>query len=186
MDVSSLQQISLISFIVAAVFLVLSLVLFFVLDIPKIIGDLSGATARKAIESIRQQNEDSGEKAYKPSPINAARGKLTDKISPSGNLLHKTNPLGVAVGTEKLAKNKQQSGENETTILNQSGNETTVLRNNETTVLSSAGNETTVLNQAVTGQLVQPNETPLPSTGNVGTIIVEAELCNLGSTEIIE
>lgn len=186
MDVNTLQTISLISFIVAAVFLVISLVLFFLLEIPKIVGDLSGRTARKAIESIRQQNEDSGDKAYKPSAINAARGKLTDKISPSGNLLHRANPLGVAVGTEELSKDKLAAGGNETTVLNQSGNETTVLSNNETTILSSSSGETTVLNETPTGQLYQQEAVQFPSTGDFAIITVETEMRYLGSTEVIE
>ena len=36
--------------------LVVSVILFFVLKIPRVIGDLSGRTARKAIEDIRKQN----------------------------------------------------------------------------------------------------------------------------------
>jgi len=51
--------------ILAILMFVVSLILFFVLKIPAVIGDLSGATARKAIENIRNQNEESGEKAYK-------------------------------------------------------------------------------------------------------------------------
>ena len=34
-----------------------SIVLFFTLKIPKVISDLTGRTARKAIEDIRLQNE---------------------------------------------------------------------------------------------------------------------------------
>ena len=44
--------------------------------IPKVISDLSGATARKTIKNIREQNEASGDKAYKVSAFNEARGKV--------------------------------------------------------------------------------------------------------------
>ena len=182
MSVDLLQNISLISFIVAGVFLLLSLVLFFLLDVPKIIGDLSG----KAIESIRQQNEDSGDKAYKPSPVNLSRGKLTDKISQSGHLVHNSNPLGVAVGTEELSQDKINKVGNETTLLSQSGNETTILSSNETTILSSGSSETTVLSEMPVTGSYQSVQIPVPLAENVGNITVEVELSNLGSSEIIE
>ena len=57
MTVELLKNLSLISYILSAIFLIVSVVLFFVFDIRKIIGDLSGANARKAIENIQKQNE---------------------------------------------------------------------------------------------------------------------------------
>ena len=73
MSVELLQTLSLTSYIIAGVLLLMSVALFFLLDIRKVIGDVTGSTARKAINSIREQNEASGNKAYKPSPVNAAR-----------------------------------------------------------------------------------------------------------------
>ena len=83
MSIERLQSISIISYIIAVVLLLIAIALFFLLDIRRIIGDLTGITARKAIEDIRRQNENTGEKNYKSSPVNVARGRLTDKISPS-------------------------------------------------------------------------------------------------------
>lgn len=145
--------------ILAGIMFVVSMILFFVLKIPAVIGDLSGATAKKAIENIRNQNEETGEKAYKSSAVNKARGKLTDKISPSGSLHSKpSDKLGFGMKTEKISTqrlNNEDAGEttvlgggNETTVLG-GGNETTVLGyGNETTVLSSEVGETSVLNEA--------------------------------------
>lgn len=48
--------------ICCGIMLAVTIVLFFWLKIPKLIGNLSGITARKAIESIRKQNEHSEEK----------------------------------------------------------------------------------------------------------------------------
>lgn len=134
--------------ILAAVMFIISLVLFFVLKIPAVIGDLSGATAKKAIENIRNQNEESGEKVYKSSAVNKERGKLTDKISSLGSL-HQTpnDKLGFGMKTEKISTQRLDIDDtsNETTVLS-SGNETTVLNSaNETTVLSNDVGETTVL-----------------------------------------
>ena len=86
MTVELLQTLSLASYISAGILLLVGIALFFLLDVPRLYGDISGRTARKAIEAIRQQNESTGNKAYKPSTVNAERGKLTDKITPSGRL----------------------------------------------------------------------------------------------------
>ena len=131
--------------ILAAVMLAVTVILFFVYKIPTVIGDLTGANARKAIENIRNQNESSGDKLYKTSQVNRERGKLTDKISPSGSLMK--DPSGVlgggAMATEKIST-QELPQVNETTVLE--SNETTVLGSNETTVLDNTGvGETTLL-----------------------------------------
>lgn len=128
--------------ILCGLMLVTSILLFILLKIPKVIGDLTGRTARKAIENIRNQNESSGDKTYRSSLVNQERGKLTDKISPSGRLIRNpTDLLGGAMATEKIGT--QQLVSDETAVLD-SGNETTVLSGE----LESTGNETTVLAQA--------------------------------------
>ena len=89
--------------ILCGAMLITSILLFILLKIPKVIGDLTGRTARKAIENIRNQNESSGDKTYRSSLVNQARGKLTDKISPSGRLMRNpTDHLGGAMATEKI------------------------------------------------------------------------------------
>lgn len=126
--------------ILCGAMLITSILLFILLKIPKVIGDLTGRTARKAIENIRNQNESSGDKTYRSSLVNQERGKLTDKISPSGRLMkNPTDILGGAMATEKIGT--QQLVSDETAVLD-SGNETTVL-----TGELSSGNETTVLSQ---------------------------------------
>lgn len=126
--------------ILCGAMLITSILLFILLKIPKVIGDLTGRTARKAIENIRNQNESSGDKTYRSSLVNQERGKLTDKISPSGRLMRNpTDILGGAMATEKIGT--QQLVSDETAVLD-SGNETTVL-----TGELSGGNETTVLSQ---------------------------------------
>lgn len=129
----------------AGIMLVVSILLFVVLRIPTVIGDLTGSNARKAIEQIRNQNESTGHKTYKSSTVNRERGRLTDKISPSGNLI-RNETGGSAMATEKIAT--QKFAQNETTVLEEQtvGNETTVLDayqtgGNETTVLSNAQSE---------------------------------------------
>ena len=131
--------------ILAAVMLAVTVLLFFVYKIPTVIGDLTGANARKAIENIRNQNESSGDKLYKTSQVNRERGKLTDKISPSGSLMRDPSGIlgGGAMATEKISTQELPQVD-ETSVLE--SNETTVLSANETTVLDTSGaGETTVL-----------------------------------------
>ena len=128
--------------VLAGVFLVISAILFVVLKIPRVVGDLSGATAKKAIQSIREQNEQSGNKVYKSSKVNMERGKLTEKITPSGRLLHHhTGGFGAhteKISTQMLQNQATQAGETEVlstipeeaALMNAGMNETTVLTQN--------------------------------------------------------
>ena len=157
--------------ILAGIMFVLSILLFFFLKIPHVLGDLTGRNARKAIENIRNQNESSGDKLYKTSQVNRERGKLTDKISPSGSLMR--DPSGVlggggAMATEKIST--QELPPEETTVLDAT-NETTVLDTaNETTVLNSEAGETTVLD-------AQPDAAPV--------FQIEYEITYIHSEEVI-
>ena len=123
--------------ILCGIMFVISILVFFLLRIPKVISDLTGATARKAIKNIREQNEASGDKAYKVSAFNEARGRLTDKISPSGNIVQQYQSQMRGIDTTKIRTQELQ--------VEETANQTTVLEQyNETTVLSDAG-ETSVL-----------------------------------------
>ncbi len=143
--------------ILCGIMLVASIITFIVLKIPKIIGDLSGATARKAIKNIREQNESTGDKSYKVSAVNASRGKLTDKITPSGNIIHQyQTQMRLGIETQELEDNQTTvigvydetsvlSSYNETSVLGNAG-ETSVLDNNmydETSVLTGVAANTT-------------------------------------------
>ena len=138
MSIETLQTASTISYIAAGILLLVAVALFFLLDIKKVIGDLTGITAKRAIENIRQQNEQTGEKNYKSSSVNLARGKLTDKISQSGKLIKNTSGIGISPHTEKFSTTELNPDNGQTGILNDSVSETTVLSNpaNETTVLN--------------------------------------------------
>ena len=167
--------------ILAGIMFAVSVLVFFLLKIPTVIGDLTGANARKAIENIRNHNESTGDKTYQSSQVNRERGKLTDKISPSGRLIKDpSHSLHGAMGTEKISTQQlhPEDGTNETTVLTgdlTGGNETTVLTGeltggNETTVLSheAPANETTVLNaQTFSNAFVIEYEITYIHTGEV-------------------
>lgn len=56
MSVELLQTVSMALYIVAGIFFVISVVLFFFLQIPQVVGNLTGRSARKGIENIRREN----------------------------------------------------------------------------------------------------------------------------------
>lgn len=183
MSVELLQTLSLALYIVAGVLFLVGIALFFLLDVPKLYGDVSGRTAKKAIEAIRQQNESTGNKTYKPSAVNAERGKLTDKITQSGRLQSQTTGLPVSVGTEKLDTSTLMPQPSETTVLAEAANETTVLEQpvGETTVLTgtiSPAGETTIL--------VSNEESSSETVADPAKFTVDVEMFFTGSSEIIE
>lgn len=152
-------------------FLVIAAILFFTLNIPKVISDLTGRTARKAIENIRMQNEQSGDKSYQSSAVNLERGKLTDKISRSGRLVPRgETPFGTGRITEKISTQKLDEVE-------QPCGETEVLEQpyGETEVLTPAYGETEVL--------AAPQETVPQQPGQIFT--VEYEITYIHTEEVI-
>ena len=158
--------------IACGIFFVIAVILFFTLKIPKVISDLTGRTARKAIENIRMQNEQSGDKTYQSSAVNLERGKITDKISKSGRLTPRgVTPFGTGVITEKISTAKLDQPAGETDVLNVT-EETSVLSNvaGETEVLVQTAGETEVL--TATEQSVQ-------------TVVVEYEITFIHTSEVI-
>ena len=76
----TLTAISIGFYIAAGVFLVVSVVLWFVFRISEVIGDLSGKNAKKSIEKMRLGNEKAGSRLYRSnmvssSQINRTKGK---------------------------------------------------------------------------------------------------------------
>ncbi len=161
--------------ILCGIMFVVSILVFILLKIPKVISDLSGATARKAIKNIREQNEASGDKGYKVSAFNEARGKLTDKISPSGNVIQQYKTQMRGIDTTKI--------ETQELAVDESINQTTVLDSyNETFVLDNTGTgETSVLN----GVIQHGETTVLGVEADKSQFIIEYEITFIHTNEII-
>lgn len=174
MSVELIQKMSISAFVIAAVLFAAAIAIFFLFNIPKVFGEVSGLTARKSIENIRQQNEQTGNKAYRPSPVNAERGKITDRITPSGKLEKKAGNDGISVGTSKLHTSELKNASNETTVLESKAA--------ETTVLNAATGDTTVLDTS--SHLHENNQVYEPPANT--DITVEYEIGFTGSSEIIE
>ena len=88
--------------ILAIIFAVCSVLLFVLLKIPKVVGDLSGRTARKGIADIREQNVRTGDKRHKTSAVNLDRGRITDRITDSGNIQRVGKTVNTGVMTQKI------------------------------------------------------------------------------------
>lgn len=167
---TTLEMISLISFILAGIGAVLAVIFWIRFNIPAVIGDLSGRTARKSIEKMRANNEKTGKKEFTPSKTNLNRGKVTELMRDSGKESGKLS--GMLLGKKKeqliaeeqletglLDENKQTTYESEETGLLTEVDETELLQENsmETELL-----ETEILEGSEeTGLLVEENETML-------------------------
>ena len=184
--------------ILCGVMIIASVLIFILMNIPRVISELSGKTARRAIANIRQKNEAGGEHAYKSATAKVNRIKVEDKLTQSGRIAQKKSHMGHPVETAKISTKKliddaaQPSAnttvltepqytavDNMTTVL---GNETTVLSAqsenvNETAVLGE--NETTVLGAGETSVLGNGDTTVL---GNGDTTVLGGGETNVLST----
>jgi hypothetical protein len=74
MDATVWRMISIIGYFLACVFLVAAIILFFKMNIRTIIGDLTGKTAARQIQEIRERNLMTGNQRYKPAAFQLERG----------------------------------------------------------------------------------------------------------------
>lgn len=194
MTVELLQILSLICFILAGVLFIVTVALFFLLNIVKVFGYLTGINAKRAIENIRTHNESSN------SEKNTSSGGITSKFSLSRKLQRERFD-GSVVGTSKLSTSKLSREAKETTVLETSSvsNETTVLDNssNETTVLGNSNSDTTVLGNlenetSVLGDSSYPQKntnfqgSEILSNDNDPGFYIDYEIIFAESTEIIQ
>lgn len=131
------RNIFMICAVAGGVMVVVSILLFALLRIPSVIGDLTGITAKRGIEQIRSGNS------------KAALSKKRKKQKNQGYEMN-TERLQVAAEAKKGETAKLKAAGNETTLLDQEvGSEVALLSAqamNETTLLNMPTvNETTIL-----------------------------------------
>lgn len=132
------QNISIVAFVLAAIFLLVAVILFFTFDIPAVLGELSGKTAAKQVAEIRAANKNAVAKRRKVSTSASTTQRATGKLKQNKtNQLTKINQTNKIDETELLQPETEMLVE-DTTLLSP---ETTLL-NEETTLLSP---ETTLL-----------------------------------------
>lgn len=186
MSVQLLQTLSTVAFILSGVMFLVAIALFFLFNVPQLFGEVSGATARKAIESIRQQNEVSGNKAYRPSPVNALRGKLTDKITPSGKLETRDSTPSVSVGTSKLLPQEDTGAASETVLLEADSGATTLLFDDADVTDASQLTAENAVSFEHDGGAYSVGTGVAEGYGASDAITVEVDISFVGSGEIIE
>lgn len=139
------------AFVLAGVCAVLAIVLFFRLDIRGVIGDLTGKTVAKEVQSMRaetKQSEESHERMRIPhgmtTSTNLSNSKIIDKRRKAKEQ-NKATDLG-SVPTAYVSQD-----DNATTLLSQEAGATTLLQQDmDATTLLGQGNgeETTLLGQS--------------------------------------
>ena len=80
MSANTWLVIAIVGFSLAGAALIAAVVLFIRLNIPAIIGDLTGRTVAREIKALRDMNASGGDKRFRPSAVNLARGKLTEEV----------------------------------------------------------------------------------------------------------
>ncbi|WML54917.1 hypothetical protein RCG17_10115 [Neobacillus sp. PS3-12] len=90
MDATVWRMISLIGYFLAGVFFVAAIILFFKMNIRTIIGDLTGKTAARQIQEIRERNLMTGHQRYKPAAFQLERGTWGTGGNRTGRKVGKT------------------------------------------------------------------------------------------------
>ncbi len=123
--------------VLAILLLIATVVLFIVLKIPKVIGELTGSTAKKAMKEMKDGTEKPGSIARKEQEkyYNMGSGKITAKEAVSSKEERKARGND---STELLDKNKKKEKKfEETDILRPGVNDYNALDNEATDVLGS-------------------------------------------------
>lgn len=189
--------IAIIGFSLSGIALIAAVIMLIRLNIPAIIGDLTGRTVAREIKAMRDTNASSGDKRFRPSAVNLKRGTLTEKVA--GNtandmaLAHASKRLDKTSGnlSEKGSKRKSGTvglsdavqgksgrvGSEPTDMLNNDSNATEVLSTESTEVLSD--NATEVLSDNAT-EVLDTNATEVLSDG---TEVLSNETTVLSPTE---
>lgn len=169
MSIDVLQACSIGFWVAAGIFFLTAVALFFLMDIPKLYGEISGRTARKAIEQIRKHNAE------------ALTGDIAGAHTGSG------------VRTEKFstATLAPEAAAGATTVLAEAGATTMLAEAGATTVLAETG-ATAVLAEAGATTMLTEQEHP-QAAGNdrqspeaMDDFVLENELSYAESVEIIE
>lgn len=144
--------IAIVGFSLSGVALVAAVFMFIKMNIPAIIGDLTGKTVAREIKAMRESNASSGDKRFRPSAVNMERGTLTEKVkqepldAASLKKAHASKRLDHTAGLvtneqlEQIAVEiEDMSGSTPTEML--SDNATEVLDTGATEVLDSGATE---------------------------------------------
>lgn len=177
MSIDVLQACSIGFWVAAGIFFLTAVALFFLMDIPKLYGEISGRTAKKAIEQIRKHNAE------------ASTGDITGVHTGSGVRTEKFSTATLAPEAETGATTVlAETGA--TTVLAEAGATTVLAEAGATTVLAEAGATTVLAEAGATTMLTEPehpqaaeNDRQPPEA--MDDFVLENELSYAESVEII-
>lgn len=175
MDATTWHTISIVAYSLAGVLLAAAIFLYFKLNIPAIIGDLTGRTAARQIQEIREQNQLTGHKLHQPNLFNVQRGSLTEPVE-----FHR-GKTGTSGAMAHISKRLDRIGQTKTT------SSTTVVECFPAEVykdqekISSNGEQTVILADATT--LLFANEAPSAATE---VPLDETEVLFTNETEVLD
>lgn len=182
----------------AGIALIVAVFMFIKMNIPSVIGDLTGKTVAREIKAMREFNNSKGDRRFRPSKVNLERGTLTEKVDTSIDdkkavaEAHASKRLDRTETNENKKNSKSQKSNgtiglndfemNPTDVLNEGSTPTEVLSDNSTEVLESnatevlSENQTEVLNTDNTEVLSENTNELLDDSTTVlseGTIVLE-------------
>lgn len=154
--------IAIVLFVLAAVLFGMAVILWFKFKILDVINDLSGRSAQKSIAQMREANEKTGLKSFRPSPSAKARGTITDVIATNTAKIGRNKGKKVSQPHPAAKAVNAGIGQEQTQPLNSS-----VIQEGKTEVLQYAGGTqvldegTTVLSEEKISQALNVNAVPV-------------------------
>ncbi len=188
--------IAVIGFSFAGIFLITAIFMFIKMNIPAILGDLSGKTVAREIKAMRESNASSGDKRFRPSAVNRERGTLTESVSVSAEAqkaMHASKRLDNTSGASYTPTPSYSIGGEATDVLSDSNatevltdaNATEVLTDSNATEVLTDSNATEVLTDSnATEVLTDSNATEVLTDPNA-TVVLSNELPTVGGTTVL-
>ena len=162
--------IAIVGFSLAGIALIAAVIMFIKMNIPAIIGDLTGKTVAREIKAMRESNASTGDKRFRPSAVNLERGTLTEKVA---NTPMSTSDLKKAHASKRLDKT---GGLSTSGKLGEKGG--TVGLNDGSSQVRPVRNES--ISKAT--EVLSDNATEVLDTSNA-TEVLDAEI---GATEVLQ
>lgn len=173
--------IAIVGFSLCGIALIAAVFMFIKMNIPSIIGDLTGKTVAREIKAMRDENASSGDKRFKPSKVNMERGKLTEKVTIDTGQTGKGKTVSTTKNAPKSkAPPKKQITESfstdvrpkKTDVLNKTGSlETAVLESEATEVLS----DNVADSKYDATEIIQGDSTTVLDAGDATTVLGASE-----------
>lgn len=191
--------IAIVGFSLSGITLIAAIFMFIKLNIPAVIGDLSGKTVAREIQAMRDANESSGNKIHRSSKVNADRGRLTEKVkeySDNGSVMamaHSSKRLDkISDERESLVEIQQkfqnQNNGSTTETLSQNVSEIALDEKRVTDVLSEQKQTEVLIEGKETEMLVQLKITELLTPQNQTEVlsdIVDEKEINVGNATTV-